>query len=390
MLTKKLLRVSAMLLAAVMLLSLVGCSASREVRSGAGAKKIVATAGNIEIPYENLYYITMTRIAELKRVYGDDALNSPEQQEALKAFVREQLLTRSEALISIGLDYGISTDEGDVGDSVQERMDDILEQSFDNDRDAYVDSLNAEYLTDRYVRTYLAVEDYLPQAIVNEMLLRGEIDDSDEAATNLINGDAFLRTVHVFISRDNGKSDEENRANAAAVRAEVAAKSTDSERYDAMRNAVGGKYNNDFGDVLGNGYYFTYGETETAYETAAFALSEYGVSEVVETSDGYYIIMRLPKDATYIKENFQALKEQSYYVTLNRKVEERLSSMTLEMTKYGNSLDLMDLPKIDADGGEAMFVISIVVAAVLGAGAIVAVVYFLSKKRGKKAKKSHR
>ena len=387
---KKTVRLCAILLALVMAASLCGCS-SGTLRPSTRADKVVARAGDIEITYDSLYFVTMTRIQELKNVYGEDALSDPQRKAELKTFVQENLLTRAEALIAIGEDYGFDIEKGDIASDVQTELDSMINQSFGADRDTYVEGLNAMYMTERYLRAYLAVEHYLGAAIVNEMLMRGEIDDSDDAAWQVINGDDFLHTVHVFIDRGNGKTDAENRANAEALQAKIAAKTTSEERYAEMRKALGSAYNNDYYDLLGNGYYFTRGETEKAYEDAAFALNEYQVSSVVESFDGYYIIMRLPKDETYVNDHFQQLKEKTYYVKLNTMVDQRLASMSLEMTSYGESLDLLNLPPIDADGGQGAYIASIVITAVLCGGALVVLIYVVSKKRKslkkKKAKK---
>jgi len=388
MTTKKYWRVLALSLVLVTLLTLCSCSASREARPTNRANKVVATVDELDITYDTLYYITMTRIAELKRA-DENALSTPEQREELAAFVKEHLLTRSEALILIGKENGLEIDKGVIAAAVQEDMDNILNNTFAGDRKKYIESLNAEYLTDRYVRSYLAVEEHLPAALIEKMLKDGQIDDSNETAEALINGNDFIRTIHVFISKTNAYTDAENRAHAAAVQSAVAAKLTDGERYDEMHDQIGGKYNNDMGDTLGNGYYFAKGEMEEAYEQAAFALPEYGVSPVVETADGFYIIMRMPKSADYIEENFQYLKEKSYYLALNRMVEERYATLTLEMTRYGNSLDLMDLPPIDADGGEAGFVILITVSVVASIAIIAFTCTFIVKRRGTGSKKGN-
>ncbi len=384
-----LLRVVCLLLLAVLLLSLVGCSSARTLRASANAKKVVATAGDVEIFYDELYYLTNTRIAELKEVYGDDVLDSDEAKAELVEFVWSNLLTREHALLAVGAEYDVYADKGDVEQSVKDRMQTFLENNFAGDRDAYAESLNESYLTDRYVRTFLATNAYMPAEIVMAMLQAGDIPDSDEHALEVMQSDDFIRTVQVFISRDNGRDDATNRKNAEAIAQKLAAITDNTERYAAMREEIGGMYNNDYSDTTGNGYYFAKGEMEHSYESVAIMLKEFEVSGVLETFDGYYIIMRLPKDETYIKENFAELKSKSYYTELNARVDAKLSQMTLEKTEFGASLDLFDLPEIDAKGGEGIFVVIVVALCVLGAGVLVFLLrVFLLRRRtaGKKKK----
>ena len=126
---------------------------------------------------------------------------------------------------------------------------------------------------------------------------------------------------------------------------------------------------------------------ERSYESVAFALNDYEASDVLETMDGYYIIMRLPKDEAYIKENFAELKSKTYYVALNEKVDAMLATMTLEKTELGESLDLFDLPEIDAKGGEGLVVVLVVALCVLGAGVIVFLLRVLLLRRRMAGKK---
>ncbi|MBR3862317.1 MAG: hypothetical protein IKM42_01520, partial [Clostridia bacterium] len=227
--------------------------------------------------------------------------------------------------------------------------------------------------TDHYARQFFGVENYLANSIVIEMAERGELVTDEATVLTTLNGDKFIRTMHVFISNSNKLyTDAENRAHAAEIQAAIAACTDNDARYEAICDAIGGKYNNDFGDPLAKGYYFTYGEMDEAYENAAFALAEYGVSDVVQTDDGYYIIMRLPKDAAYITENLETLRDKSYFVTLNQKVDEKLATMTLTKTNFGEKLVLTELAPIDPDEGNQLIVIGAIVAGVVlvGGGAV--------------------
>lgn len=381
---RKGIRIAALLLAVLCCLPFAGCgSVSAKVKADRVATRVVATAGGVDIYYDELYYLAMNRIRERREELGEGALESAGEREALAAFVRENLMSKTHALISVGYDYGIDLTKGDIADEVQSEMDDILKNTFGDDRKAYIRSLNEDYLTDRYVRQYIGAEEFLATEIILAMLEKGEIDDSEETANRVIRSDDMIRTVQVFLD----KSDAANtRELAESIHAEIAAAENDDARYDAMRRAIAGKYNDDFADV-GNGYYFLRGEMDTAYEKAAFKLANYEVSGVVETEDGYYIIMRLPKSEEYITSHYQELKEKSYIVQLNQKVDERFAGMHLEMTKFGASLDVCSLPSLDAGGRDGTPVWLIVVISVAGVALVGGVVYLIRKKTGKGAAK---
>ncbi|MBQ9801876.1 MAG: peptidylprolyl isomerase [Clostridia bacterium] len=382
---KRILRVTAAFLSLLLLLlCCTGCAASRPVYASPRALRVVATAGDVDILYEELYFITMNRIAEMKSTYGEDVLADGSARAELQRFVWDNLCTRETALISLGYEYGLDVHKGEIADNVQLSIDDILENDFGGDREAYVESLAEMYMTDHYARTYLGVGDYLANAIVLEMLYRGEVETDDAAVLATLKSDSFIRTVHVFVDKTNGAyTKEQHRAHAEEIYAAVSAATTNEARYDAMYDAIGGRYNYDFGDPLGHGYYFPRGEMKAAYEDAAFALAEYEVSPVVETEDGYYVIMRLPKSDAYINEHFETLKTKSYFVTLNQRVEEKLAGMTLERTRFGEKLDLTALSPIDPDGGTAVLVAGFVALAVIVCGVVVLVAMKFSRRRGK-------
>lgn len=376
---KILLRATALLLLLLLTFSLVSCSASRAARASTRAGRVVATAGESDILYENLYYLAMTRIAEMKRVYGDTVFENPEERAALEQFVKENLVTKNDAMLSIGADFGLAYNKGEIGDDVQERMDGIIENYFKGDRDAYIESLNAEYLTDRYVRRYLAATEFMPAAIIEAMLIEGRLNDSDDAARATINGENFIRVSEILIESRNYKDDAAAKARAQGLRDRVAAKGSVEDRLDEWGEIwVYGTQ----AEATGDGIYFARGEMEKSFEEAAFSLEDYGVSEVLKVDGGYCILMRMPKDAAYIDEHFEELKQKTYYVTLNAMVEERLAAMPLVMTDFGSSLDLFELSVVDADGGDTLMAWLLVIGAVLLAAGVAVLVLVVGRKKG--------
>ena len=383
---KRLFRILCGLLTLVLVaLSTVSCSASRPVYASPRAAKTVARAGEVEILYEELYFITQNYIKELKITYGEDALADEAVRRELEDFVWSKLLTEETALVSLGYKYGLDVYKDDLKDSVAADIDAVVTESFEGDRKAYIASLAEMHMTDHYARKYFGVQEHLANAIVLEMLHRKELDTDDESVLAHINGENFIRTKHVFVKNltNDAAGDAAARATAESIRASLLAIADQNDRHTAMNQAIAGPHNHDFGDTLGQGYYFARGEMTTAYEEIAFSLTDYAVGELLKTSEGYYVIMRLPKDAAYIEENFQSLKEKSYFVVLNARVEAELAAMTLEKTRFGESLDLTNLPDIDPDGGSVAITVGAVILGVLAVGGFVFVVArSLRRRRG--------
>lgn len=113
----------------------------------------------------------------------------------------------------------------------------------------------------------------------------------------------YIRTKHIlyyFYNEDGTPMDEEGktaqRDRADATLAELRELAGDAQaleaRFDEIMNADSG----DAGGLSGfpEGYTFTSGTMVPEFETAAFALDDYALSDVVETSYGYHIILRLP------------------------------------------------------------------------------------------------
>ena len=376
-------RFAACLLALLTLLVFAGCS-SVGMRPSSNARRVVATAGDIEITYDELYYLANSRIRDLKAEHGEEALEDPAVLEDLKAFVMENLYTRAQVLLAIGEEYGVRIDRGEIADNIDARLQTVLDEDFEGDRDRYVESLNEAFLTDRYVRAYIAAEDFVPSAIIREMLERGELDDSDAAARSFMEGEELIRVNQVLIERRNYVSAEAARTKAETLRAAVAAVADPAARVDAMRIAMQSSTYID----EGYGLYFARGEMRGSFESAAFALEEYGVSEVLEQDGDYYFLMRMPKEPAYIEQNFELLKHKSYFVHLNALVEERYAAGTLTLTDYGAGLDLAELPEIDAAGGELVIKIVMIIGGVAVFGGIFAVSMLAFKRhRAKHPKK---
>ena len=158
-----------------------------------------------------------------------------------------------------------------------------------------------------------------------------------------------------------------------------------------MRNAIK-NYDNEKKDTTGNGFYFAKGEMDERYENAAFSLPVYGASDVVEVEDGYYIIMRMPIEQSYVNRNLDTLKGNMHFVKLNAMVNERYAELKEDfaLTRYGEKLDLENLPEISANGGATLHTMVIVVSVGAGVGCVLAACIILLRRKPKKSvKRTH-
>ncbi len=368
---KRFVRVCCLLLALfVLTLALVACGASRPVRASSRAGRVVAKVGDVKILYEELYYITMNYIEELKLTYGENALESEAVRAELESFVWGKLISEETALMSLGKTYGLDLYKGEISDYVSEDIATIIAGEFNGDRAAYIESLAEQYMTEHYVRKSFGAK-YLASEI--KLICTRTLNVADATVLADVEKGEFVCIRQVLIKEE---SDAAAKAKAERIRAELVAITDVTERCKAMNRAIGSADNKDFGDTLGYGYYYPRGYLAPAYEEVAFNLDMYGVGSVIKADEGYAVIMRMPIDMDYVEQNLYNLKDTYNLLEYNRLVTEKYESLTVEKTRFGARLDLTDLPPIDVDGGStAITVACIAGGSVLVLSAVLGVIY---------------
>ena len=99
----------------------------------------------------------------------------------------------------------------------------------------------------------------------------------------------------------------------------------------------------DYTVTTSHGAYFSrytsnYGD---AYEKAAAALSVGEVSGVVEGTDGYYVILRLPLEEDYVMRNFETIASDYITSQFNIQLDDFRKNNKFEFNEYGSGLDLL-------------------------------------------------
>ena len=318
-------RILALVLVLVVIFS---ASCSGAIKSTDEQARVVGECGGNDVRYEELRYITLTCKAALADKYGEDIFSSAssewvgEYAEELEEMVEEQICQNYASLETFEAKK-IKTTDSVTKKEVREYVAAVIDAL--GGEEEYVAYLDECFMTDSVLRLNTALEScfYRYYGVVS-----AEWDK--EAYDAVLAKDGFVRTMSIFIRNDEGESVDKNRASAESVRSEIAA-------GKPLSSFIGTKYNQDTGMC---DYYFMEGYFDEAYEEAAFALEIGGISPVVETADGFYIIQRMALDEGYMLDNIDSLKaiyvECKMYETINGLADE----LDFELNSYGKSIDL--------------------------------------------------
>ena len=124
-----------------------------------------------------------------------------------------------------------------------------------------------------------------------------------EDIIDFLNENEFMYASHILLmtTDDEGAALDddakaERREKLETLRAELSA-IEDSAELVARFKELKDEYDEDTGKTAyPDGYMFTPGEMVPEFENAVLALDDYGLSEIVETTYGYHLILRLPLD----------------------------------------------------------------------------------------------
>ncbi len=323
------------LLTAVLTLSFVACGTIKPQKSKGDELKAVMTLDGQDIYYEELRYLTLNARRDMEYKYGANCFADPqkgaEYKTELEDFVWESL-KKNAVIMTYAKELGININSGDVKKAVQDAVDSLAEEA--GGKDGYLKQLEENFMTDHLLRYNLQASQVL-NLLQIKMIESNMIDGSDEAAKAAIEGDGFIRTLHVYIQNDEGEDIEANRKKAQTALDEL--------NSGEKLTRVIGRYSEDFYMTTTDGYYFTYGEYDEAYEETAFSLDIGEYSGIVETSTGFFIICRLEKEDDYMKKNFEALKERYLYAAAEVILSQRTLEATIAVTDFGKSLDLTEI-----------------------------------------------
>ncbi|MBQ7348052.1 MAG: peptidyl-prolyl cis-trans isomerase [Clostridia bacterium] len=332
---KKICQVVALTVATVLLLALcAGCSSQKRQE-----QKVIGTCAGCDVLYEELRYVTLTYKDLFEATYGEGIWDNPATAEQYRAELEEtvwSIMLNNYAVLAACQAYGMQLEDMENEDIVA-AVDRQISEAVDawGDEDAFAEELKSMYMTEhlmRFVLTVTQMENELLYVLTDDL---GVIENDTNAFINWLEDGNCVYVRHVFVRNDKGDDIEANRAAADELRRKLTG-ATDEEITAIVKSAANEELN------YLNPYYIVRDVYTQEMETAAFALAEVGeVSEVIETEDGFYVLLRVEDNPTTLLSNSVSLLSSYQWAKVEQLVETYRAELTIEKNDYGKSLDLL-------------------------------------------------
>lgn len=255
---------------------------------------------------------------------GDDAYwkDNADQKETLKNQTLAQIQNR-DAMNAIFDDAGVALTAEDEA-LLQSRYDE-MEQQYGG-AESFQQALTDNFYTDGLYRDVLALPMRQSRYLYHTQ--------KEKIYQN------FVRAKHILVMFSKTADDEEeDRAEKKALAQQLCDRARAGEDFDALIE----EYGEDPGmKSYPEGYYFSTGEMVESFEKAAFALGENEISDPVESSRGYHVILRLPMEESYLIAHLEELisERDEYFTDYQTLLEEKTAAQKVEFTDAYKRVDV--------------------------------------------------
>lgn len=331
-------RIFALLLALLLIaLTAVGCTSAKTKQE----RRVIGTCAGYDVLYEELRYLTLTYKDLFEDTYGegiwDDPVTAEQYRKELEDTVWDLLLNNYAVLAAC--DNYLPKKNAIEDEAIQEAVDGMIEEmiaSYDSKKE-YKAALEEYHTTENFLRFTFGV------AQLENELIYALADDWELMINNLEDFEAWLRdgncvyVQHVYIRNDKGEDIEANRV--LAEQARLALITADNE--EQINEIIGDHLNEDLQPAP---YYVVKGVYVQEIEDAAYGLDFVGdVSHVVETGEGFYVLVRMEDSTEILLSKITSLFSDYQNTVVEDYVEMAKQTLRLELNEYGKSLDLLTI-----------------------------------------------
>ena len=339
-----------------------------EAQLDAASKKydgsaVVATVNGTEVTWKLYYYLlgSLTSqyvnysmaIPDFTTDMGDGTTLQDAMREAIEARMKYYTVAIAEAE-----ERGLSDT---VNAEVEEQWQSMIERF--GGLDALMEAIDQGYLDEPTYRQLLATNAAFNAIMVDSYGTAGE-KLTDEDVLAWANDNDYLHCKHILFltQNDDGtdKTDEEKaeiRKEAEATLEELRALEGDRETMMARFDALMAEADDPGMTTFPDGYTFTSNQMVQEFEDGTRALEDYAISDIVETSYGYHIILRLPLDPdgkTRSQDSgtgeYMTLRVDAANALFNDMLIEWINTATVEWQGDFGSLDYNELFTVPEDG----------------------------------------
>ncbi len=330
----RLYKVIALILCVASVISFSSCKSYDPIEPDEQDIKVVGHVGEFEVLYEEIRFMVLSRRSAFIAEYEEEGLSEKEIEERTESdlweYIYENILTNY-AVLHMCRELGIEATEEKLIEAVQVTVKETVDSCGSTKK--YKKYLSDNNLTDHFLRFNTCVDKMQNELFYAYRDDLGLIENEDDKIYDIISSE-FLRTQHIYVSKDNGKTEEENKETLDTVMSELL------EGKDFFE--VAKIYNEDTA-LTSDGVYITKGYMSECYEEAAYKLTIDEYSDVVEDEDGFYIIKRLKQDPLYVMIHFDELSDRYQHYTFIAMIDEYAGGLEFVPNDYMRSLKLFDI-----------------------------------------------
>ena len=263
---------------------------------------VVATVDGTEVTWKLYYYLigsltsqyinyTMA-IPDFSADMGDGTTLQDAMREALEARIKYYTVAITEAE-NRGLTDTVNAEVDEQWNSIVERYGGV---------DALMEAMESAYLDEPTYRMLLTSNAAFNAIMVDSYGTAGEkLTDGD--VLTWANDNNYLHCKHILFLTQNDDGTDKTDEEKAEIRKEAEATLKELRTLEDDREAMIARFDELMADAddpgmttFPDGYTFTSNQMVQEFEDGTRALEEYEISDIVESSYGYHIILRLPLD----------------------------------------------------------------------------------------------